>query len=250
MTTPHGNGREAPWAAPFVVTFVAETGSTNADLLAAGSRLAHGTVLVADRQTAGRGRLDRSWESPPDDRGTGVAGPGSGERVGANLTMSILFHSPVERAHDLTVRVAVAAARACERVAGVRPEIKWPNDLLLDGAKLAGILAQGSSGVVVVGLGLNVTWAPEGAAHLPRGSRDELVRAVLAELAALPPDVRDEYRRRLGTIGREVRVELAGEVFTGRAVDIADDGSLIVETGHARRVVTAGDIVHLRAIAG
>ena len=107
---------------------VAETGSTNADLLAAAAGGApHGTVLVTDHQTAGKGRLGRVWDAPP----------------GANLLVSVLFRHGFDptRPHELTQRVAVAAARAAERVAGVVPDLKWPNDLLIDGAKLAGILA-------------------------------------------------------------------------------------------------------------
>ncbi len=244
MTTPHGNGRAEIWPKPFTVTFVAETGSTNADLLAAGAELADGTVLVADRQTAGRGRLDRSWESPPDRRG------GGDEPPGLNLLMSMLFRVAPAEAHDLVRRVAIAAARACERVADVRPTLKWPNDLLLGNEKLAGILAQAAGEFVVVGVGLNVAWAPVGAARLPIGDRDQVLRALLEEFVSLPSEIDDEYRERLGTLGCQVRVELVNETFIGRAIDVTADGGLIVAVGGDRRIVTAGDVIHLRLADG
>jgi len=234
-------GRNAtfPDGAPpgWVVRRVDVTGSTNADLMAAGFAGApHRSVLVADHQTAGRGRLDRTWEAPP----------------GANLLVSILLRDGLDTLQAATQRVAVAAARACEQVAGVVPELKWPNDLLLDGRKLAGILAQvgmvdGAPAFVVVGLGLNIGWAPHGAARLPVGDRDRVLAAVLAALDALPADVTDEYRARLGTTGRQVRVEVAGETFVGRAIGVDDAGRLVVDTPRGRRVVDAGDVVHIRS---
>jgi BirA family transcriptional regulator, biotin operon repressor / biotin---[acetyl-CoA-carboxylase] ligase len=244
VTTPYGNGRAETWPKPFTVTFVAETGSTNADLLAAGGDLPDGTVLVADRQTAGRGRLDRSWESPPDERVDG------GQAEGLNLLMSMLFRVEPAMAHDLVRRVAIAAARACERVAGVSPTMKWPNDLLLGDEKLAGILAQAGQNFVVVGIGLNVAWAPDGAARLPVGSRDQVLQALLEEFASLPSDISSEYRERLGTLGRDVRVELVNETFLGRAIDVTPDGGLIVRVGDKQRIVTAGDVIHLRLADG
>jgi BirA family biotin operon repressor/biotin-[acetyl-CoA-carboxylase] ligase len=221
------------------VVRVAETGSTNADLLdAARAGAPHGAVLVADHQTAGRGRLGRTWEAPP----------------GANLLVSILFRHDLDPPHRLTQRVALAAARACDAVAGVSVTLKWPNDLLLDGAKLAGILAQvsasrpGPPDAVVVGLGLNVGWAPEGAARLPRGTRDEVLAALLAELAAAPADLAGEYRRRLATLGQRVRVELAGgTTLEGTALDVEADGRLVVVDACAiTHRVDTGDVVHLR----
>ena len=122
-STNAGNRGYSRWS----ISYIDETGSTNADLLdAAALGAPDGTVLVAAHQRAGRGRLDRRWDAPP----------------GSNLLCSILFLQLPERLHELTWAVAVAAARACETVAGVRPDLKWPNDLLVDGRKLAGILAQ------------------------------------------------------------------------------------------------------------
>jgi BirA family transcriptional regulator, biotin operon repressor / biotin---[acetyl-CoA-carboxylase] ligase len=219
------------------VRVVDETGSTNADLLAAASAGAGDrSVLAARHQTAGRGRLDRRWDAPP----------------GTNLLVSILFRRVPVRAHELTQRVALAALAAADRVAGVRAELKWPNDLLVDGAKLAGILAQagGTAGDphVVVGLGMNVGWAPPEAASL--GSEHDPLDVLAALLEAydeLPADVHDLYRAHLATIGAEVRVELPDGVVEGRALDVAADGRLVVLDACAvtHRFAT-GDVVHLR----
>src|SRR5476651_2338843 len=120
MTTP-----SATWQ----ISIVDETGSTNADLLAsAASGALDRSVLMARHQTAGRGRLDRRWEAP----------------AGANLLVSLLFREVPEHPHQLTQRVALAAVSACAEIAGVSPTLKWPNDLLFDGRKLAGVLAQSS----------------------------------------------------------------------------------------------------------
>ena len=226
------------WPPGWHVRWVAETGSTNADLLTAGADGAPDrTVLAADHQTAGRGRLDRRWEAPP----------------GANLLVSILLRDVVDHPHVATQRVALAAMLACRRLGGAEATLKWPNDLLLDGAKLGGILAQAATGAdrlfVVVGLGLNVGWAPPDAARLgpptnPRG----LLRAMLAAFDELPPDITALYRSNLSTIGQLVRVELPGERFvTGRALDVEADGRLVVldDCAVTHRIDT-GDVVHLR----
>ena len=220
------------------MSIVEETGSTNADLLA---RVGHGaldrTVLAARHQTAGRGRLDRRWDAPP----------------GANLLVSLLFTDVTGVPHVLTQRVGVAAAIACERVAGVRPVLKWPNDLLVTNRKLAGVLAQvafsGDRQAVVVGIGVNVGWAPDDAARLGDGIDPlDLLDALLRAYDELPDDIGPEYRARLGTIGRTVRVELPDDaVISGRALDVEPDGQLVVldECGITHRI-GVGDVVHLR----
>jgi BirA family transcriptional regulator, biotin operon repressor / biotin---[acetyl-CoA-carboxylase] ligase len=228
MTTP-----SATWQ----ITVVDETGSTNADLLAAAaSGAADRSVLMARHQTAGRGRLDRRWTAPH----------------GANLLVSLLFRDVPAHPHELTQRVAVAAAQACQEVAGVSPALKWPNDLLLDGRKLAGVLAQagGTTGsrYVVVGIGLNVAWAPQDAAKLGDAYEpDDVLDAMLAAYDALPADITDAYRSALATIGQSVRVELADSTVVGRALDVLVDGRLVVldECGITHRFDT-GDVVHLR----
>jgi BirA family biotin operon repressor/biotin-[acetyl-CoA-carboxylase] ligase len=227
----------------FSLKIVEETGSTNADLLAAAAAGAPDrTVLRALHQTAGRGRLDRVWEAPP----------------GANLLVSILFRTGLDHPHRLTHRVAVAAAIAVERVTGLRPTLKWPNDLLLDGLKLAGILTQagGSGGrveYVVPGLGMNVRWAPPGAARLGDDvDPADVLAEILVVLDELGEEHDDEYRRRLSTLGQRVRVEMITGELVGTAVDVLDDGRLVVRPegspadGSADVAIDTGDVVHLR----
>jgi BirA family biotin operon repressor/biotin-[acetyl-CoA-carboxylase] ligase len=231
----------------------AELDSTNRHALElARQGVPEGLVVVADHQTAGRGRLGRSWEASP----------------GSSLLMSVLLRPPLapERLHLTTVAVALAAADACDEVAGFRPALKWPNDLIVDDRKLGGILAEvPQPGAVVVGLGLNVTWSqpPEGlestgvALNQVTGvdvDRELVFAAVLAnlerryrELRTAPGGLVAAYRRGCSTIGREVRVELPSSSFTGTAVEVNDDGHLVLHDRHgAPRVVAAGDVVHIR----
>ena len=213
-----------------------------------------GLVVLADHQTAGRGRLGRTWEAPP----------------GSSLLVSILFRPgpalPPERAHLLTAAVGMAAATACEALTGVRPGLKWPNDLLIGGRKLAGILAEsdlsgGELAAVVVGLGLNVSSAPPGleaislsevAAATP--DLDALLDALLGEVDRRYPrldGVADEFRQRCETLGRRVKVELGHETVVGTAEDLSDDGHLGVRDSEGRlRWIAAGDVTHLRPAKG
>src|SRR5262249_34644618 len=138
------NGALAPWPGLWrEVRVVEETGSTNADLLAeaqAGAR--EGLVLVAEAQTAGRGRMGRRWISPPR----------------RSLPFSVLLRPavPAGLLGWLPLLAGVAVASALERTAGVDARLKWPNDVLADGAKLAGILAERWGSAIVVGTGINV----------------------------------------------------------------------------------------------
>ncbi len=224
------------WSSGWHVSVVEETGSTNADLLAAAANGAPDrTVLVARHQTAGRGRLDRRWEAQP----------------GVNLLVSLLFREIPESPHVLTQRVGLAALAACERIAGVKATLKWPNDLLLNGAKLAGILAQarlGAQPAVVVGIGVNVGWAPEGSARLGAAVDPlDVLAALLQAYDQLPADVWMQYRQHLGTLGRSVRVEVPDGMVEGRALDVESDGRLVVvdECGITHRFAV-GDVIHLR----
>jgi BirA family transcriptional regulator, biotin operon repressor / biotin---[acetyl-CoA-carboxylase] ligase len=201
-------------------------------------------VAVADHQTAGRGRLGRTWEAPS----------------GASLLMSILLRPELDpsRLHLATAAVALAAADACESVAGVGADLKWPNDLLVDDRKLAGVLAEAELPAVVVGIGVNANWGdvpvPNGGVALDHVAghavdRDALLHGLLGGLAARAgawDAVASEYRRRCATIGRAVRVDLGDETFTGTASDVTDEGHLLVDVGACLRTVTAGDVVHLR----
>ncbi len=234
------------WPAAWKVAHVAETGSTNTDLLdqLESGVAGDGSVLVTDHQTAGRGRLDRRWDAPP----------------GANLLVSIAIAPVPDPPSVATHRVALAAARAA---AVVRPDatitLKWPNDVLLDDVKLAGVLAQRSPtrDAVVVGLGMNVRWAPDGAASLGSSHPADVLALVLAALDDGPrggPALDAAYRDALGTLGRRVRVELADGVVEGVAVDVDAAGRLVVDVGDGvggggsggTRVFDVGDVVHLR----
>ncbi|MCC5953308.1 MAG: biotin--[acetyl-CoA-carboxylase] ligase [Acidimicrobiia bacterium] len=252
-------------AAGFRVRWVADTGSTNADLVeAARSGEPDGAVLVADHQRAGRGRLDRRWVAPP----------------GASLLTSILLRRPELGPDDVPLvvsAVAVSAAAACADHTGIRPGLKWPNDLVIgSGAqtrKVGGILAEavvvgGAVEAVVVGLGCNVRWPQDlpdeldGVATALNHHSERCVTVpdlLVTLLEHLGPTVDglssergrgsllDLYRRSCSTLGQAVRVELGKETLTGTAVDLDARGRLVVETADGgRTVVNAGDVVHLR----
>jgi BirA family biotin operon repressor/biotin-[acetyl-CoA-carboxylase] ligase len=250
----------AMWGGEWDILWLDEVDSTNTYVRErARQGTAEGLVVVAEHQTAGRGRLDRRWESPP----------------GANLLASVLLRPACEEAEVYlsTSAVALAAADACSEVAGVGPVLKWPNDLLAGPreAKLAGILAEaefsgGALSAVVVGIGINVAWpGPEVVAGTCLDDlraiadpvdRHELLERMLVHLALRRPllddvggrrQLADEVRRRCVTIGRRVRVALAGEELVGQAVGIDDAGRLVVETAAGTRTVSAGDVVHVRA---
>jgi BirA family biotin operon repressor/biotin-[acetyl-CoA-carboxylase] ligase len=230
------------------------TDSTNrvvSELAGAGS--GEGIVVVADHQTSGRGRLERTWEDEP----------------GSALLVSLLLRPaalPLERWHLVTAAVGLAAKDACARVAGVEAELKWPNDLLCCGDKLAGVLAETAAGGVVVGMGLNVHSAPPGAACLDQAAgrrvgRADLLEAWLRRLDVLLDrwdDVARRYRQECATVGRAVLVEQNGQVISGTAEGIDAGGRLLVrpDPGHLTGAgpgtvaLSAGDVVHLRPQEG
>jgi BirA family biotin operon repressor/biotin-[acetyl-CoA-carboxylase] ligase len=262
--------------------------STNRYLLdQARTGAVEGLVAVADHQSAGRGRLGRRWEAPP----------------GGCLLVSLLLRPALEPRdlHLCTALVALAAADACATVSGVAPGIKWPNDLVLPGGKVAGVLAESepapagslvesepapagslvesepapagslvesepaSAGslVVVVGVGINVTWdGPPGVGGTSLATaagrpvdREALLEALLAGVADRRPALNHapgraalaaELARRCVTVGQRVRVETADGPFEGLAVGLNDGGHLLVEVDGRPVEVAAGDVVHLR----
>ena len=261
------------------VEVVERTGSTNADLLARARRgvpaggAPEGIVLAAEEQTAGRGRMGRTWVAPPR----------------AALTFSLLLRPapvPPARRGWLALLTGVAVATAVTAATGVRTRLKWPNDVLASAAapgqaeaKLAGILAEASGDAVVVGIGLNVSAGP---AELPPPrpgalpatsllmagaqvtAREHLLTAILA---AFEPrylawreaggdqegsGLRAEYTALSGTIGRLVRAEFpSGQPLSGLAVGVDGDGRLLVRpSSGAEFGVAAADVVHLRLSAG
>ena len=237
----------APWVTD--VRCHAELDSTNAEALRlAAAGAAAGTVVVADTQTAGRGRLDRSWWSEP----------------GTALLASWLVRPALDpdRVPMLSLLAGVAAARATTAAGGVTVRLKWPNDLVVDDRKLGGILSETDGrGAVVVGLGVNVRQeafpaeiAATATSIVAAGGRTParawLLAATLSSFGArmdAPEDALDDYRAMCATLGRDVRVALAsGDAITGRATDVTPSGSLIVETSGGRAEVAAGDVVHLR----
>lgn len=261
------------------VRHVTETGSTNTDVMElARQGEPEGVVVVADHQTAGRGRAGRTWTAPP----------------GASLLCTILLRPPAPVAPLATFALAVAASEAVERVAGFTPGLKWPNDLVVedtdaDGGvrtrKLAGILAEAEwspgshiaagyrppaaheRATVAAGIGLNVAWpdeVPDDLADIAvainhvseaRPGRDEVLDALLDRLVvhygALVDggveQVLDAWRARSTTLGRRVRIDLGADDLVGTAVDVTADGHLVVEPLEGgRRTIAVGDVVHLR----
>jgi BirA family transcriptional regulator, biotin operon repressor / biotin---[acetyl-CoA-carboxylase] ligase len=236
---------------------VDEIGSTNAELVAAAVREApEGTVLVAEHQVSGRGRLDRVWTSPPR----------------AGLTVSFLLRPdvPAARRGWLPLLTGVALAESVAEVTGVLPSLKWPNDLLArDGRKLAGILAESSGTAVVVGTGLNVSTTaaelPDTGTSLERVTGGTVDRATL--LLAFLRAVERRYKRwvdALGdpvssglaqdylawssTVGATVAVDLPdGTVLDGVAQAVDWDGRLVVATAGGTIELASGDVRHVRS---
>ncbi len=240
------------------VEVLESVGSTNAVLAAAAAEGAvEGTVLVAELQEAGRGRLDRTWVSPPR----------------AGLTVSVLLRPdvPASRRSWLPLLTGVALAEAVRDAAGVRVALKWPNDLLAaDGGKLAGILAESAGDAVVVGVGLNVSTTaaelpPGGASLLQAGAehpdRADLLVAFLRALAdryrrwgtSIGDPVRSglarDYLALSATVGTEVEVALPdGAVLRGVAEAVDWDGRLVVAGGAGRVELASGDVRHVRRV--
>ena len=250
----------------------ASTGSTNDDL-AREARLGDrsSAVLVADHQTAGKGRLGRRWS----DAATGSHG---GE---ASLLVSFRLAVAAVRAPDLAAAVSVAAVRAPDLAAAVSAaalasassalrdgeavvRTKWPNDLVIESpdlsGKLAGVLSEmidGDPVVVVVGLGLNIAEAPRepGAVSLVEAggvaSRDQLLASLMDGLPGYLSDPRRaqaDLRAASATLGAAVRVQRTdGTSVVGTAVDIDGTGRLIVDGDHGEVAIDAGDVFHLRA---
>jgi BirA family transcriptional regulator, biotin operon repressor / biotin---[acetyl-CoA-carboxylase] ligase len=243
-----------PWSG---IEIVDATESTNADLIDAAPTQPAGTVLVAEYQRTGRGRLDRRWASPPR----------------AGLTFSVLLRpsAPASQWGWLPLLTGVAVRDAVAELSGLDAALKWPNDLVLGagGRKAAGILAQVAGDAAVVGVGLNVTTT---AAELPVDTatsltvegappldRTELLVAILARLGARYTQWDDtggdaeasglaaDYRDRCATIGRDVVVSgTDGGSFEGRAAGIDADGRLVLTSDGRQRLVAAGDVRHLR----
>jgi BirA family biotin operon repressor/biotin-[acetyl-CoA-carboxylase] ligase len=237
---------------PFV-RFYEETESTNrmaAEWARQGAP--NGSLVVADFQSAGRGRLDRSWFSPP----------------GGSLLFSLILRPGVV-AEDASLISFAAATAACSAIAeaGLEPRVKWPNDVVLGGRKVAGVLAEAvieleRAVTVVLGLGMNVNIEEKDFPNDLRETATSLMREagrkfnrlkILTRLlhdfgllyvpAGHPERVLDAYRPLCETLGRRVLIELGDRTVEAEAVDIDRTGGLVLDTGE---VVRAGDVVHLR----
>lgn len=237
-------GLEAPYGIEYHDT-IPSTNERARELAAEGEE---DMVVVADSQSGGRGRLDRDWASPS-----------------GGIWLSILVRPalPAAEAPAITLATAVATARAIE-APGVDASIKWPNDVLVDGQKVAGILtemeAEGDSvSWVVVGVGLNANVEreslPDDGAPTSLQSvagpvnRREVTQRLLesfAELIEAPEEALSEWRDRSATLDRRVRVETPDGTVVGRATDIEFPGTLLLETEAGTRRITVGECEHLR----
>jgi BirA family transcriptional regulator, biotin operon repressor / biotin---[acetyl-CoA-carboxylase] ligase len=179
-----------------------------------------GSIVVADHQTAGRGRYDRTWEAPS---GTAL------------LVSFVLPRNPL-----LSLAAGVAAAQAC----GPSVRLKWPNDLLVGEHKLGGILVEATADRAVCGIGINLTAAPEGAAMLDQ-PRDRVLGRLMVAMdewtIATPDRILSRWRELSATLGRRVRVDVGAKSTEGVAEDLGPNGELIVD-GFA---FVAGSVTHL-----
>lgn len=211
-----------------------------------------GTVIVSETQTKGRGRLGRTWASP---RGKGLY-----------FSLILRPRCPVSDAARLTLLSAVALSEAVEKVSGIRPLIKWPNDLLVDGKKLSGILTELRAEIdkvefVVIGFGVNVNTArtllpPEAISIKEAGGKvvsrvallQEILRSLEKRYLALPKEgygpVLEEWRQRSATLGRTVRFQDKSGQVEGVAEGLSEDGGLLVKMPSGETVKRmAGDIL-------
>jgi BirA family biotin operon repressor/biotin-[acetyl-CoA-carboxylase] ligase len=250
--------RRMPEMSPLATRVIwrAETGSTNVDAaMLAESGAPEGAVVLADHQTAGRGRLGRSWSSPP----------------GVGIYASVLLRPEAQVAGLLSIAAGVAISEAIEDVTGLGPMVKWPNDVYLDGGgahpprKVAGILAEGGTSDagtwVVIGFGINVlpgahppeiTRATSIETELGRAvDRGELTAACLVRLAGRYTDLKDGRRRSVldawrtratAMLGRRVEWDEGGAVLSGIVADIDDEGGLLVSTDAGAARIVSGEV--------
>lgn len=235
---------------------VPEIGSTNAELIAAAAQDApEGSVLVAEHQAAGRGRLDRVWTSPP--------------RAGVTVSLLVRPDVPAARRGWLPLLTGVALAESVGELTGVRASLKWPNDLLaLDGRKLAGILAEASGPAIVVGVGLNVSTRadelPPTGTSLAQvlGAQVDRAPVLLAFLRAferrylgwvaqlgdpVSSGLATDYLAWCSTVGSDVVVTMPdGSTCSGRAEAVDWDGRLVVRTPEGTVELASGDVRHVR----
>ncbi|MDD1751094.1 MAG: biotin--[acetyl-CoA-carboxylase] ligase [Methanothrix sp.] len=231
-----------------------EVSSSNAAARSLARDCPSGTVILAETQTEGRGRLSRPWASPP-----------------GGIWMSLILkpEMPLAHVYQINMAVAVALCRALSSMLGLKAGIKWPNDLLIRERKICGILMEVSAQVdrldyAVVGLGINANNDPSGfpaewrstslAAELGHDiGRCELICRILEEIEVAyekmgSKEIYEEWRSRSLTINRQVRITSAAGDHVGEVVDLAEDGALIFREGDELKRVLAGDCIHLRPL--
>ena len=231
-----------------------EVGSTNAAALSLARDCPNGTVILAETQKEGRGRLSRPWASPP-----------------GGIWMSLILKPkmPLNLVYQINMAASVALCRVFSSLFGLDAGIKWPNDLLIRELKICGILMEVGAQVdrldyAVVGLGLNANNNPSGfpaewrttslAAQLGHDiDRCELICRILEEIEVAyenmgSKEIYEEWRSRSLTLNRQVRITSAAGDLVGQAVDLAEDGALLLRTGDDLKRVLAGDCIHLRPL--
>jgi BirA family transcriptional regulator, biotin operon repressor / biotin---[acetyl-CoA-carboxylase] ligase len=206
----------------------------------------HGTVVHADEQTSGRGRLSHTWFSPP-----------------GNLYISILLRTgqPTTRVAELSFLAALAVADTVEALLPrqTRAILKWPNDVLISGAKVAGILLEQVDDATILGIGLNVLEAPSNAAYKTTtivanggiasvdGARDILLDRLGRHLSVWRSDgfapIREQWLDRSYPIGAAIRASSAGKPVAGHFAGLDLDGALLLDTPQGRQRIVAGDVV-------
>jgi BirA family biotin operon repressor/biotin-[acetyl-CoA-carboxylase] ligase len=236
------------------VVYLPETGSTNVEARRLAERgVPEGTLVIADHQTAGRGRFHRRWEAPP----------------GSSLLMSVVFRPPLApfQVQRVTMICGLAVADAVESETGLRVDLKWPNDLVICGAKAGGILTEVAMAgdrvdYVIVGIGLNVNVdfaQPAGGFLTAATSLSQALERPVARLPVLRAFLRvlerryealkaghspyNEWAERLVTLGKPVTVSTSNAVWEGVAEGVDADGALLVRLADDRlQVVMAGDV--------
>jgi BirA family biotin operon repressor/biotin-[acetyl-CoA-carboxylase] ligase len=206
----------------------------------------HGTVVHADEQVAGRGRLSHTWYSPP-----------------GNLYLSVVLRTgqPANRAPELSFLAALAVADTVEILLPrqTRAMLKWPNDVLVNGAKIAGILLEHLDDATILGIGLNVLEAPSNAAYKTTtivanggiasvdGARDILLERLEKYLSVWQQDgfdpIRAQWLNRSYPIGAAIRASSAGKPVAGHFAGLDLDGALLLDTPLGRERIVAGDVV-------
>ena len=231
----------------FTILHHEQIGSTNDEarrLACEGA--AHGTVVHADEQTSGRGRFAHKWFSPP-----------------GNLYLSILVRSgyPVARASELGFLAALAVADTIEALLSrrIRAMLKWPNDVLVNGAKIAGILLEQEGDATIIGIGLNVLEAPANTAYRTTtvvanggiasvdGARDLLLRRLATHLARWRTEgfgaIREQWLARSYPIGAAIRASVDGRAVAGHFAGLDVDGALLLDMPEGRRRIVAGEVL-------